>query len=500
MDKEILLPPRLDGSRELINAANGQLIIIGANGAGKSRFTDYIAHDHSAAAVKLSALDAVTPSAADGAESRFDEMMKRLMHDELLSLIQYKIDSMEDTSLRPRHTMLDSVIELWRKIFPGNRILIASGELLFTRTGDSDTYTSQRLSAGERTVLYYLATVLYAPKDALIFVDNSAMFLHPSVLASVWNILEDRRRDCTFIYTTHDLDFVSTRAHSAIVWVRAYDPATTTWEYDILPPDSGLSDDLYLAILGARKHVLFIEGDGVNSIDAKLYPLVFKDFTVKSLGSCNKVIEATRAFNDLSGFHHLDSYGIVDRDRRDAGEVKYLRQRKIFVPEVAEIENILMLEEVIRTVASYRHKNEDKAFHKVKEAVMAQFRHDLRRQALLHTRHRVKRTMEYRIDGRFQNIGMLEDHINDLVKEVNPRGLYENFCRDFRRMVAEGNYADVLRVYNQKSMLPGSNVAGVCGLHNKDEYIKVILEILRHDGPEASRLRHAIIKCFNIEH
>ena len=63
------------------------------------------------------------------------------------------------------------------------------------------------------------------------------------------------------------------------------------------------------------------------------------------------MIEATRTFNDLSAFHHLDSHGVVDRDRRDANEVGYLRQRKVFVPEVAEIENILMLENVIRAVA-----------------------------------------------------------------------------------------------------------------------------------------------------
>ena len=50
------------------------------------------------------------------------------------------------------------------------------------------------------------------------------------------------------------------------------------------------------------------------------------------------MIEATRTFNDLSAFHHLDSHGVVDRDRRDANEVGYLRQRKVFVPEVAEIE------------------------------------------------------------------------------------------------------------------------------------------------------------------
>ncbi len=489
----ITLPPRLDGTRLDIPPGHGQIIIIGANGAGKTRFADYLLGEQGEGhSMRLSALDAVAQGGA------FDSLMRRLMHDELLSLIYYKLHFHADPELRPERTRLDAVIDMWHTIFPDNRILVESGEMLFTRVDDADTYSATRLSAGERTVLYYLAATLYAPADALVFVDNSAMFLHPSVLASVWNMLEDARPDCTFIYTTHDLDFVATRSQARIVWVRGYDAAARRWDYDILPPDSGLSDDIYLAILGARKHVMFIEGDGINSIDAKLYPLVFKNFTVKSLGSCNKVIEATRAFRDLAGFHHLDSYGIVDRDRRDDREVKYLRERKIFVPEVAEIENILMLEEVIRTVADARSRSENHVFGKVKRAIIAQFKTDLKHQALLHTRHRVKRTMEYRIDGRFSNINDLEDHITDLVHEINPRGMYENFCREFRRMVADEDYASILRVYNQKSMLPSSNVAGLLGLRNKDEYIAAVIDVLRHEGAPARRMRTAIIKCFRL--
>lgn len=490
---DILLPPRIDGTRLEIPAGHGQIIIIGANGAGKSRFADFLlAEQGEKRTLRLTALDAVEQGTA------FDTLMRRLMHDELLSLIDYKLHCSSDPELRPERTRLDKVIEMWRDIFPDNRILVESGEMLFKRIDDTDTYSANRLSAGERTVLYYLAATLYAPADALVFVDNSAMFLHPSVLASVWNMIEDARPDCTFIYTTHDLDFVATRSQAHIVWVRGYDPAARRWDYDILPPNSGLSDDIYLAILGARKHVMFIEGDGVNSIDAKLYPLVFKDFTVKSLGSCNKVIEATRAFRDLAGFHHLDSYGIVDRDRRDDGEVKYLRERKIFVPEVAEIENILMLEEVIRTVATARRRSEDQVFNKVKHAIIAQFKAELKQQALLHTRHRVKRTLEYRIDGRFSSINDLEEHITDLVHEINPRGMYESFCRDFRRMVADDDYASILRVYNRKSMIPASNVASLMGLRNKDEYIAAVIDVLRHEGAPARRMREAIIKCFRL--
>ena len=37
---KLQLPPRLDGSRDTIVADNRRIIVIGANGAGKTRFTE----------------------------------------------------------------------------------------------------------------------------------------------------------------------------------------------------------------------------------------------------------------------------------------------------------------------------------------------------------------------------------------------------------------------------------------------------------------------------
>ena len=59
------------------------------------------------------------------------------------------------------------------------------------------------------------------------------------------------------------------------------------------------------------------------------------------------------------------------------------------------------------------------------------------------------------------------------------------------------NYAGVLRVYNQKSMISGSNVAALCGLKNKDEYIKYVINLLRGDSQQGERIREAIKNCFN---
>ena len=521
MDK-ILLPPKKNGQRQEIAAGNRQITIIGANGSGKTRFTDWLIKDLAGKAFRMSVINALYESRendtlpgsidmlynetaertnllrADNV-SQAERLMSILFQEEMVNLISYKMALSTNPQTQLPTTKLDKVIEVWQDVFPGSKVLVEGGKLLISRETDKNCYSSVKLSAGERAVMYYVGAALLAMENAVIFVDNPGIFLHQSITKSLWDRIEQLRPDCTFIYTTHDIDFASSRTDNAVVWVREYDAEQVTWDYDILPDHAELSDDIYLTIIGARKPVLFIEGDGVHSIDSKLYPLIFPEYTVKSLGSCNKVIEATRAFNDLTTFHHMDSYGIVDRDRRDDAEVKYLRTRKILVPNVAEIENILMLEEVIRAVAAYRHKNEHHVFTTAKKAVINLFKQEVRQQALMHTRHRVKRTMEHRIDGRFTNINSLENHINDLVKEINPRGMYEAFCREFHGYVAEGDYQNVLRVFNRKSMIPSSNVSSLCGLSNKDAYIRTVINILKQNGQEAKRIRHAVIKCFGLD-
>ena len=77
--------------------------------------------------------------------------------------------------------------------------------------------------------------------------------------------------------------------------------------------------------------------------------------------------------------------------------------------------------------------------------------------------------------------------------------MYESICRQFHDYVQHGDYESILRVYNQKSMLPESGVAQLCGFNNKDEYIRYLLNILKEDARDASIIRKAVKKCFGIE-
>ncbi|MDE5607845.1 MAG: DUF4435 domain-containing protein [Muribaculaceae bacterium] len=501
MALSLTLPRSADGKRRQLPLCTQSLVIIGANGSGKSRFATTLAKNLGERAYRIGALHGIYGAGGKIADTPdIDRLLERLRRDEMDTLLAFKLRRTADAGATLEHTPLDSLISLWREIYPNHNILLDSTQFAFTRDDSTDDspYSAGRLSDGERAVLYLIAAMLYAPAGAVVLVDSPEMFLHPTVMQSLWNRLEQLRPDCTMVYTTHDFEFASTRQGASVIWVRDYYPVNSQWDYEILPPGSPLSDEMYMSLIGARKPVLFIEGDGVRSIDSKLYPLIFKDYTVKSLGSCNKVIEATRTFNDLNTLHHMVSRGIVDRDRRDAGEVDYLRRKNILVPDVAEIENLLLLEEVVRAVASARGYNESTVARRVRQAVIKMFAAEYREQALMHTRHHVKRTVEYRIDGRFTDISQLEKHIAGLVDEIRPRRYYEDLCRQFKQYIADADYESILRVYNQKSMLPNSNVAGLVGLHNKEAYIAQIIALLKADGRPAERIRKAVTGALHL--
>lgn len=490
------------------------LTIIGANGAGKSRFGDNIAHRYSDRVFGISSLKSlfINPSndnsignnitrlynelqakssyKIEAIDTEFERLMYLLMYEEFVNVIAYKQDENLQKVL-PR-TKLDIVQKHWESIFPQNKMLRISGKLSIVGDKDTKPYAPTRLSDGEKTVLYLLASVLYAEKNNIIMVEDPEIFLHHSIMKSVWDTVEQLRPDCTFIYLTHDLEFAASRNESTCVWVKSYDAEKQEWDYETLRSPDDLPEDVYLDLLGSRKPILFIEGTDNRSIDVRIYTLLYPEYTVKPLGGCSKVIETTRTFNDLKSFHHIESHGIVDRDRRTNREIENLRQRNIAVPDVAEIENLLLIEPVIRTVARRMGLNANNTFDTVRSNIIKMFDAELEQQALLHTRHRTKREIECFIDRRSQNIDDYEEHIRTLTAECTPRKLYNDLCNKFRLYVTERHYNRILRVYNQKSMLPNCGIVQLCGFANKEKYLKYILSILREDSQEANDLRQAM--------
>ena len=510
------LPPLTGQTTPLPFPDCRQLTIIGASGAGKTRFMHRLVEIAGERAYVLSPLGTITGAGTDSSiealykarnlkitescdVSDLDRLVSLVLRDEFSYLLSVKSARlMGDKSARFEPTGLDTVVEIWQHIFPDNQIMREGGRLMFSTPSGRGLVSAMKLSSGERTVLYYLTAMLYAPAEAIVFIDEPTMFLHPALLQPLWNAVEGMRPDCTFVYNTSDAEFLASRTSNACIWVRGYDAADITWDYTLLQPND-LPDDLFITLMGARRPVLFIEGDATHSIDSKLYPLVFPGSIVRPLGSCNKVIEATRSFCDLRPMHHLDSFGIVDRDRRTEHEVNYLRGKNVMVPEVAEIENMFLLEDIIVVMARRRKKNPARVLQRVRNNVTAMFRRHHKEQVLLHVRHKMKRDLECRSDARASSIDALERHLAQLPSTIDVRSHYNRLMEEFRTMADTGDYAGILRVFNHKPMLPECGIVTMLGFKTKDEYITSVLDTLKSTTPQAEEIRAAVRRCFKLE-
>ena len=148
-------------------------------------------------------------------------------------------------------------------------------------------------------------------------------------------------------------------------------------------------------------------------------------------------------------------------------------------------------------MAEIRGRNPKKVLKAVRQEVIHKFEQMLESQALQHTRHRMKRDVERKIDARFTCITALELHIKSLIKKLKPRETYDQLLAEFRRMARSGDYEGVLRVFNHKPMFTGSCVAKALGFSNIDEYVAGVITAMKRGDEPAERLRLEIRKLFS---
>src|SRR5690606_19609347 len=154
--------------------------------------------------------------------------------------------------------------------------------------------------------------------------------------------------DCLFVYLTHDVDFASAKENSKKIWLKGFDGQK--WEWEEIVEDSSLPNELLIEILGSRKSIVFVEGKN-GSYDISLYREILSDFLVIPRGSCTQVIQSVKALKANSQLHHLEVFGIIDRDRRPQHEIDKLEQDSIYVLNVAEVENLFCTQEVLKIIS-----------------------------------------------------------------------------------------------------------------------------------------------------
>lgn len=379
----------------------------------------------------------------------------------------------------PPITAIDKLIQIWDEIFPQRQLKVDDAKFLASKKdGTEPTYNSNQMSDGERAVLYLAAQVLCVPNNKTLIIDEPEVHLHRSIMNRLWTDLEKFRPDCFFIYITHDTQFAAARGQSDKIWIKEHDG--THWKLERIQ-NSELPEGLLFDILGSRKNVLFVEGEK-DSYDTQLYSILYPDYYVIACGSCTQVIARTKAFRNNLTLHHCEVYGLIDRDYRSDYEIDKYKEGFIYTLDVAEVENLFLVEELIRLLATHLELDPDKVFAKTKGYIVnTRFAKQIDKQICQSVVAHVK----YKLSS--IELSKKNDETKDSLKNALDVIIhdYEKIKSEqetkFRKILAEADYTSILRVFNEKSLI--NSIGEFFDLNNK-AYCKTILNLLngkKHD-------------------
>jgi len=241
------------------------------------------------------------------------------------------------------------LLEIWKKFYSDIELKYDTNKRKLIPEKNGKEYNLNSMSEGEKVSLFYIMVTLFAPKDAYIIVDEPETFLNPSIYNRLWYLLEEYRIDCRFIYISHNLEFISSRNSHSIYWCKKYD-GNKDWDLKKISGElEGIPKELVIELLGARKNILFCEGNK-ESLDYKVYTTLFEnEIVVIPVGGHKDVINYTKAFNKSTLFDG-NVYGIIDRDYHGEETLKKYEENNVYHLDFNEIEMFLITKEILESV------------------------------------------------------------------------------------------------------------------------------------------------------
>jgi len=185
----------------------------------------------------------------------------------------------------------------------------------------------------------------------------------------------------------------------------------------------------------------------------------------------------TKAFNkpEVSQIHNNKVCGIIDRDYLSQAEENSLNDTHVFILSVAEVENLFLLEGVVRCVSRILLRNENEDFLEVKTYVFKAFKKELEKQVLNMWERELKHKISvYEPKGKSKEL--LVEELHSFIDTLNVQRIYEDHLNKVTEIVKLDSYDQLLSIYNRKT-LP-SRISPKLGL-GKDEYPKHVLRLLR---------------------
>jgi hypothetical protein len=274
-------------------------------------------------------------------------------------------------------------------------------------------------------------------------------------MSSLWDEIEAARRDCAFVFITHDLHFAAARAAQKYV-IKSYIPMPS-WTIELVPEDTGFSEEVTTLILGSRRPILFVEGAG-TSLDLAIYRCCYPQWTVVPRGSCEQVVHAVVTMRANAQLTRVTCAGVVDADDYTSGEVQYLNDLSVFPLPVSEVENLILLPEVSRAIAEtegYAGAELEQQLSKLQTAIFGtlQSQSAVDDVVVRYCRRRIDRALKkVDLSGSKSVDGIISEYRTQTAA-LDIEGIAASASQKVQAALAIGDLPSLLTIYDNKGML-----------------------------------------------
>lgn len=251
---------------------------------------------------------------------------------------------------------MEHLFELFNEIFPQIALSYDTEARRLSAMKNGQSYGPSNLSDGEKQVFSILADLIVLEEaHKLIIADEPELNLHPELAERLWTLLENEFPQKTFIYATHSINF-ALRSNVECVYVLSSDSANIA-KFDGL---DSLPRAEVIAFLGglpgilSANRVLVTEGHE-KSFDAIFYRWLLDDNKIEIYpgGACTDVIsivEKSGLWEKIST--KISLVGIVDGDYRADSYLENLKVPEVHILELHEAESYLCIPTVVCQIAS----------------------------------------------------------------------------------------------------------------------------------------------------
>ena len=343
--------------------------------------------------------------------------------------------------------------EIWIELIPNITFEIDPNEREIFAHKNGNRYSINGLSDGEKCVIFYIGNVLTAPENSYIVVDEPETYLNPSIYNKLWDLLIVKRQDCQFIFTSHTMDFVNSRTNCRYLWCKNF-IYPNEFDLKLLEKENDFPISLLTELIGSRRPILFCEGD-YNSLDYQIFSKIFLDYNIKPVRGHQNVISYTKGYNQISEIHENKAVGIIDSDFMENSEIEKYEKFKVFTFPFNEIEMLLLDENIINSVLNPFKKEEEikTIITNFKNKFFEEADRSKERIILQSTKIQVDRMISTNLIQRYSSVEEIDSEVKNSSSKINVKEIYEHEKDKLEKILKDKDYLGLLKICNLKKQI-----------------------------------------------